>query len=133
MSNVWATTSSSLFPSHRLKGNHPAVSGRAAAVESNEGWDIGDDAQDMDCSGIKEAGPQDTSDGKPSKEYMAQFAKAVDLYQQKEHRCFWCGSANHLICNCPKDPDGAAGVPLNSKEGMAKKGGQAPQRKLATQ
>ena len=47
------------------------VLGRAAAVEGNEDWDVGDDAQAVGCSGIEEAGPQDTSDGEPSDEYMA--------------------------------------------------------------
>ena len=42
----------------------------------------------MGCSGVEEAGPQDTGDSEPSEEYMGQFMKAVDLYQQKEHRCF---------------------------------------------
>ena len=36
LSNVWATTSTSLFPLCRLKGNHPAVLGRAMAVKDNE-------------------------------------------------------------------------------------------------
>ena len=49
--------------------------GGFAAMEGDEDWDVG-----AGCSGIEEAGPQDTSDGKPSEEYMAQFAKAVDLY-----------------------------------------------------
>ena len=41
-SNVWASTFTSLFPSCRLKGNHLAVSGRAAAMDSDEDWDVGD-------------------------------------------------------------------------------------------
>ena len=82
-----ATTSSSLFPSCRLKRNHLAVLGRAVAVEGNEDWDAQDNIQETDSSGIEEAGFQDTGDSQPGKECMAQFAKAGDLYQQKEHRC----------------------------------------------
>ena len=83
-----AVASTSLFPSCRLKGNHPAVLGRDAAVEGDGDWDVGDDAQEAGFFGTEEAGPQDTSAGEPNEEYMAQFAKAIDLYQQKEHRCF---------------------------------------------
>ena len=36
-----------------------------------------------------------------------------------------------MIHNYPKDSDGTTGFPLNSQEGMAMKGTQAPQRKLA--
>ena len=107
--------------------------GRAAAVEGDENWDVGDGAQGAGSSGVEEAGSQDTGDGKPSEEYMAWFAKAVNLYQQKECMCFWCGSADHLICDCPKDSDGTTGFPLNSKEGMSEKAAWAPQRKLAVQ
>ena len=71
---------------------------------------------------IEEAGPQDTGDGEPSEEYIAQFLKAVDLYQEKDHRCFQYGSTNHLIYECLKDSDSTADVPLNSKEETAMKG-----------
>ena len=102
-------------------------------MEDNEGWDARDDAYEMSCSGIERAGPQDTSDSKPGEEHMAWFAKVVDLYEQKECRCFQCGSANHLIHKCVKDSDGTTGVPLNYKEGMTMMGGQASQRKQAMQ
>ena len=94
---------------------------RAVAGKGNEDQDVGDGTQQVGCSGI-EAAPQNTGDGEPSEENMAQFAKAIHLYQKKEHRCFQCWSANHLIHDCPKDLDHTAGVTLNSKEGMATKG-----------
>ena len=106
--------------------------GRAAAMDGNEDQTIEDDTQEEDCSGAVETGSQESIAGEASEEYMVQFTKAVNLYQQKEHRCFWCGTTNHLMHDCPKDSDGTADVPLNSKEGMVKKEAQAPQRKLAT-
>ena len=36
-------------------------------------------------------------------EYIAHFAKAVELYQKKNKNCFGCGSPNHFVCDCPKD------------------------------
>ena len=59
------------------------VSGRAAAVEGNEDKDVGNGNQEVGCSCMEEVGPQDISDGEPSEECMAQFIKAVDLYQQR--------------------------------------------------
>ena len=61
------------------------------------------------------------------------ICKAVNLYQEKENRCFWCGSTDHPIHGCQTGLDSATEVSLNSKEGTAKKGAQAPQRKLAMQ
>ena len=40
LNNAWAIASSILFPSCRLKGNSPAVLGRAAAVEGSEDQDV---------------------------------------------------------------------------------------------
>ena len=56
-------------------------------MDSNEDQDVGDDIQEEDCSGTVEPGSQDTDASEPSEEYMDQFAKAVNLHQQKEHRC----------------------------------------------
>ena len=62
-------------------------------------------------------------------EYIMHFAKAVELYQWKNRSCFGCGSPNHLMWDCPKDISKSAWkVDLNTKEGMAKKEGQTPQK-----
>ena len=68
------------------------------------------------------------------KEYIIYFAKAVKLYQQKNRSCFRYGSPEHLLLDCLKVISKSAWkVDLNTKEGMAKKGGQAPQKSAATQ
>ena len=36
-------------------------------------------------------------------EYIIHFAKAVQLYQQKNRSSFGCGSPNHLMWDCSKD------------------------------
>ena len=65
-------------------------------------------------------------------EYIIHFTKAFKLYQQKQ-KCFGCGSPDHLIWDCPKDiSKSAQKADLNTKEGTAKKGGQAPQKPAAT-
>ena len=58
-------------------------------------------------------------------EYIICFAKAVELYQQKNRSCFRCRSPDHLMWDCTKD--------LNTKDGMAKKGGWAPQKSAVAQ
>ena len=57
-------------------------------MEGNEDQDVINDTQEAGCFGIEQAGPQDIGASEPSQEYMDRFAKAVDLYQQKDHRCF---------------------------------------------
>ena len=69
-SNVQATTSTSLFPSCRLKGNYLTFSGRAAVLEDDEDCDVGDDAQEEDSSDAEKEGPWDTGASEPSEEYM---------------------------------------------------------------
>ena len=57
------------------------------------------------------------------------FTKVVRLYQQKNRSCFRCGSPNHCMRDHPKDISKAAWkADLNTNEGMAKKGDQAPQK-----
>ena len=69
-----------------------------------------------------------------STEYIIHLAKAVELYQKKNRNCFGCGSSDHLIWDCPKDLSWSAQkADLNMKEGMPKKGGQTPQKPVATQ
>ena len=66
-------------------------------------------------------------------EYNVCFAKAVELCQQKNRSCFRWGSPNHFMQECLKDINKSAWkVDLNTKEGMAKKGGQSPQMPDAT-
>ena len=62
-------------------------------------------------------------------EYIVHFAKAVKLYQQKNKNCFGCGSPDHFVQDCPKDISKVAQkADLNTEGGMAKKGGQSPQK-----
>ena len=66
--------------------------------------------------------------------YIVHFANAVELYQSKDQNCFGCGSPDHLIKDCLKDLSWTAWkVSLNVKEGMMKKGCQAPQKPVVTQ
>ena len=67
-------------------------------------------------------------------EYIIHFTKAVELYQKKNRNCIGCNSPDHLIWACPKDlSQSAQKADLNMKKGMAKKGGWAPQKPVATQ
>ena len=68
------------------------------------------------------------------KEYIICFTKTVKLYQQKNRSCFGYRIPDHLMWDCPKDiSKSAEKADLNIKEGMAKKGGQAPQKPAVTQ
>ena len=65
---------------------------------------------------------------------IIQFANAVELYQKKNHNCFRCASADHLVKDCPKDLGKTARkVGLNLKERTAKKGGQNSLKLVAAQ
>ena len=74
-----ASAFTSLFLPCRLKGNYPKVLGRAAALENDEDWDFGDDAQEEECSHAEEAGHQDTSAGEGGEEHM--------VYLQRQSTC----------------------------------------------
>ena len=66
----------------------------------------------------------DVSDLDPSLGFSAQFANAVELYQNRNHNCFGCGSSDHLVKDCPREMGKTTRkVGINLKEGMAKKGG----------
>ena len=66
--------------------------------------------------------------------YIVCFAKVVKLYQRKNQNCFGCGSPDHLIRECPKNLSKTAQkLSINTKEGMAKKGGQTPQKPVGAQ
>ena len=66
--------------------------------------------------------------------YIVWFADAVELYQKKNQNCFWCSSPDHLVKHCPRDLGKTAWkLSLNVKEGMIKKGGQAPQKPVDAQ
>ena len=68
-------------------------------------------------------------DVKPPLDYIAQFTNAVELYQKKNHSCFGCGSPNHLVKDSLKELGKAMRkVGFNSKERMAKMGGQSSQK-----
>ena len=55
----------------------------------------------------------------PSLGYIMQFANMVKLYQKKNHNCFWCGSPDHLVDDCPKELGKIARkMGLNLKEGI---------------
>ena len=61
------------------------------------------------------------------------ITNAVELYQEKNHTCFGCGSLDHLVKDCLKELGKTAQkVGLNLKEGMAKKGGWSSQKFVVT-
>ena len=67
-------------------------------------------------------------------EYIVHFAKVVKLYQHKNRSCFRCGSPDHLVQDCLRDIRKFVWkVDLNTKEGMAKKGGWAVRKPAAAQ
>ena len=58
----------------------------------------------------------------------------VELYQEKNHNCFGCGSPNHLVKDHPKELGKATRkAGLNSKEGTVEKGGWSSQKLVAAQ
>ena len=66
--------------------------------------------------------------------YIICFTKAVKLYQEKNRNCFGCGSLITLYETAQKTlPHLFWKVDVNTKEGMAKKGGQMTQKPVATQ
>ena len=54
---------------------------------------------------IGEVGDVDHSLG-----YVIWFIKAVELYQKKNCNCFGCDSLDHLLKDCPKDPEKLQGI-----------------------
>ena len=127
-----------IFPSSKLKGN---------ATFTTQAVTIGNDEGGAD-SGAKEGGEgemEPSADGEvkasgrvrgtdQTMEYTVHFTTAVKLYQKKNRSCFGYGSPNHLMQDCPKDISKSSWkADLNTKEGMAKKGGWAPQNPAATQ
>ena len=131
--NIASHSQGNLFPSRKLKGNC-TFTAQSTAVEDHEteedsgpkpdgekeGWVLcwgrcGNDMGSWQCRPIVRL-------------HCAWFANAVELYQKKNHNCFWCGSPDHLVKDCPKEMGKTARkVGLNLKEGMAKKGGQSSQ------
>ena len=66
--------------------------------------------------------------------YIAHFANAVELYQRENQNCFRHGNPDHLVRDCPKHLSKTTQkASLNVKVGMAKKGGQAPQKLVVAQ
>ena len=67
-------------------------------------------------------------------EYIICFAKVFKLYQLKNRSCFGCGGSYCLVWDSLKDISKfAQKVDLNTKEGVEKKGGQAPQKPAVAQ
>ena len=133
-----AQTPGNLFPSHKLKGNSTfatqAVTVRKDKAEEDpgkkpEGEGETEPSADKDVEVLGGIGEIDQS-----VKYIVCFAKVVKLYQKKNRNCFGHGSPEHIVQDCLKDTSRSAWkVCLNMKEGMAKKGGQAPQKSAATQ
>ena len=84
-----------------------------------------DEKEETESPAEEDAGTTgEISDVNPSLGYIAWFANAVELYVKKNCNCFRCGSPNHLMTDCLKEWGKAMRkVGLNSKEGIAKKGG----------
>ena len=64
------TAPTSLFPPCKLKGGHPAVSGRAAMVEDDEDLDVGDDVQEEGSCNTEEVEFLESRAAEPYEEYM---------------------------------------------------------------
>ena len=124
-------TPGNLFPLHKLKGNH-TFNAQAVTIGNNEAEEDSSAKQEgeVEPSGDKQVeAPGGVGGTAQPMEYIVHYARAVKLYQQKKRSCFGCRSPGHLIWDCPKDINKPAGkVDLNTKEGMAKKGGWAPPR-----
>ena len=125
-----------LFPSHKLKGNCTFAT-RAVTIGNDE---VEEDSSAKEKEKWKPSAGEDVeTSGRvggmgQATEYIIHFAKAVELYQKKNRNYFVCGSPDHLIWDCPKDISKFAWkMYLNMKEGMARKGGQAPQKSAAAQ
>ena len=126
-----------LFPLHKLKGNCTFAT-QAATIrndEVEEDSSVKQEGGEMEPSADEDVGVSGRAgEMDQSIEYIICFAKVVELYQKKNRNCFGCGSPDHLIQDCTKDiSKSAQKVYLNTKEGMAKKGGQAPQKPAAAQ
>ena len=131
-------TSGNLFPSCKLKGNctftAQAMTVRNDEVEEDpsekpEGEGETEPSADKDVEVLGGIGEMDQS-----VECIVHFMKVVKLYQKKNRNCLGCGSPEHLMWDYPKDISRSAQkVYLNTKMGMAKKGGKAPQKSAAAQ
>ena len=127
------------FPSCKLKDNHTFATW-AAAVGNDEAEEVSSVKQEEGEGEMEPSAEKDVevSDGvgemDQTVEYIIYFAKVVELYQMKNKNCFGCGSTDHIIWNFPKDVSKSAQKAyFNMKEGMAKKGGWAPQKPAAAQ
>ena len=135
---TWPQTLGNLFPSRKLKSNCTFTA--QSAIEESIGA-----AEDLSVKpeGEEEAESSDGEDPETSSgtggadqpvNYIVHFTNAVKLYQKKNWNCFGCGSPDHLMRDCLKDLSKTSQrVSLNAKEGMAKKGGQAPQKPVVAQ
>ena len=131
-------TPGNLFPLCKLKGNcrfatHVATIGNDVAEEDPgvepEGEEETESSADEEVETLGEVKEVD----QPI-ENIADFAKAVELYQKENKNCFRCGSPDHFIQDCLKDVSRPTQkVYLNMKEGMAKKRGWAPHKLAAPQ
>ena len=135
---IHSQTPGNIFPLHKLKGNHTfttwAVTVENAKGEADSGSKQGGEGETEPLAD-KEAEASGRAEGTDqSIEYIVCFTKVVEHYQQQTRSCFRCGSPNHLIWDCPKHINKSAQkVDLNTKEGMAKKGGQTPQKPAVVQ
>ena len=131
-------TPGNLLPLHKLKGCHTFTTwavtiGNNMVEESSSAKQEGEgETEHSPDKEIEVSGRMGGTD--EAIEYIIQFAKAVKWYQQKNRSCFGCGSPDHLLWDCSKDISKTAQkADLNTKEGMAKKGSQVPQKPAATQ
>ena len=135
--NTCSQTPGNLFPLHKLKGNHTFTAQAAS---------IGNDAGEAD-SGVKQEKEGDTEPSADEEveasgtveginqhmEYIISFIKAVELHQQKNRSCFGCKSPDTSCGIAQKTLANLHGKLIETLEGIAKKGGWAPQKPAATQ
>ena len=122
----------------KLKGNCTF-----AAQVATIGNEMAEENPGVEPEGEEEMGPSAdeevealgrVKEADQSVKYIAHFTTAVELYQRKNKNCFGCGSPDHFVWGCPKDVSRPTQkVYLNTKEGMAKKGGWAPHKPAAAQ
>ena len=135
---ICCQTPGNLFPSCKLKGNHTFTAWAVTIGNAKGDADSGvkqereGEMEPLADEEVKTSGRAEGAD--QHMEYIICLTKIVKLYQQKSRSCFRCECPNHLMWDCLKEIRKSAWkADLNTKEGMAKKGGWAPQKPAVAQ
>ena len=107
-SNVtWPQASGNMFLSSRLKGNHTFMASSAivGSIGTEEVLSVKlEGEEEAECS---EGEDQETPNGIGGDDQLisliVHFDNAVKLYENKNQNCFWFGSPDHLVKDCPKE------------------------------